>query len=468
MPVRFLFVMLVSASTLFAAPVKTVIKGELKNGSEKWIRLYEYTNLISLKTKKIAVDSIGKNKTFSFELMIEKGEVKTVFFAVERFKSYDFYVEAGKTYYLVFDSLDFMLQDEFYSPLTSAFPNLEFAIKDDPNDLNNHIMEMIIEFVRFSVYDFAEIAQTRNRPKMNEYRIKLDSLFGHITHSFFQTMLEYSFAEMELAARLKKNSDFVAQYFNDRPFQYDNPAFMNFFNVFFDKYIYTTSRKIPFRDLDLHIVQERNYKGLLDSLGKDELLVNEVVRDMVLIKNLHQMYFSAFYNRESVYNMMQDISTQSKFEKHRQIAADLLTEMNLHKKSMKAPPLIAREIDGQIFNLDSLKGMYTYVFFYTTYCRMCYAEMVVLNNLYGKYNNQVHFVSVSMDVNFLKFYYYMQDYKYPWDFVNFFKNFDIEDEWGVKIYPQAFMLDPNGNIINSNAPMPSEYLDDYFKEILKP
>lgn len=464
---RLLLILLFISQTLSAAPMKTIIQGELKNGAQRWIRVYEYTNQLTYTPRKISIDSIGKNGTFRMELQIEKGETKTIFFAVERFRSADFYIEAGKTYSLVFDSLDFSIQDELYSPLTSNFPGLIFHLPNNPDDLNNRITGFLIELMNFTDNEFSDVVRNRDSEKFETYKKRIDSLFAGVKNPFFQSLLEYSLAELQFTARLKNNAYFVAKYFNDRPFLYENPAFMNFFNVYFDKYIYTVSRRIAPADLEQHVVREPNYKALLDSLGKDSLLKNEVVRDMVLIKNLHQMYFANYLHREKIFDMMTEISRVSKFVKHRQIASALLSEMNLHVRKRKAPPLVAREADGQYFHLDSVKGMYTYVLFYTTYCRMCYPELNVLNTVYQKFSNQVYFVSVSMDVNFLKFYYFMNDYSYPWEFVNFNRNFDIEDEWGVKVYPHAFMIDPDGYIINDNAPMPSEFLETYLREILK-
>jgi hypothetical protein len=467
MLMRVLLILLLLINTLFAAPVKTIINGEIKNGGGKWVRLYEYTNQISYNTKKISADSIAKQGSFRIELLVEKGETKTVFFTVERFRSVDFYLEAGQTYNLVFDTLDFSIQDEMYSPLTSNFPKLTFHQLNNPDDLNNQISRFLNELVSFSDTEFLDVIRNRRSDGLDAFRNKIDSLFAGVKNPFFKIIVDYSFAELQFTARLRNNAYFVGTYFNDTPFQYDNPAFMNFFNVFFDKFIYTTSRKILPSDLELHIVREKNYRALLDSLGKDTLLKNEVVRDMVLIKNLHQMYFANYLHRDKIFDLMSDISQMSKFPKHRQIASALLSEMNLHGLKRKAPPLIARESDGQYFYLDSMKGTYTYLLFFTTYCRICYPELNVLNSIYPKFSNQVYFVTVSMDVNFLKFYYFMNDYKYPWEFVNFFRNFDIEDDWGVKVYPHAFMIDPDGYIINDNAPMPSEYLENYLREVLK-
>lgn len=463
-----LFILLVFTAGLQAAPLKTVIHGRVNGASEKWIRMYSYSNLITQKPVKIAQDSVGKNGFYRFEFSLQPNEVKTVYFAVERFRSFDFYVEAGKTYELNFDSLDYSIQDEYYSPLTSEFPNLIFLLPADSAELNHLIMQLTMELINFSIKDFADVVGARNISKMEEFKARLDSVFGGKGSEFLKAMIEYSYAEMEFTARLRNNAYFVRTYFADRPFLYDHPAFMYFFNVFFDKYIYATSRKISIRDLDLHIIRDRNYRALLDSLGKDTLLKSEVIRDMVLIKNLSQMYFSGFYPRDSVYLLMKDISLQSKFEKHRTIATSILTEMTLHQKEKTMPALKVREVDGDPVCIDTMKGKFIYLVFFTTYCSICYPEFTVLEDLVKKYEDNIHFIAVSMDVSFLKFYYFMQDYHYSWDFYNFSKNFDIEDQWGVQVFPHAFMINPDGIIINSNAPMPSEFLENYLGELLKP
>jgi len=462
-----LFILFLFSASLHAAPIKTVIHGKVNGASDKWIRLYSYSNLITLKPIKLAQDSVGKKGTYRFELNLEPNEVKTVYFAVERFKSYDFYVEAGKTYELNFDSLDYAVQDEYYSPLISEFPRLNFKLPSDSLELNNLIAQLTMELIGFSILDFAEVVRTRNIAKMDEFKFRLDSLFRGKGNDFFKNMVEYSFAELEFTARLKRNSYFVSKYFSKRPFLYDHPAYMFFFDVFFDKYIYSTSRKISIRDLDLNILQKRNYTALLDSLGKDTLLKGEVVRDMVLIKNLSQMYFSDFYPRDSVYLLMKDISQLSKFKKHRDIATSILTEMNLHQKEKPMSALRLRDVHGDPINIDTMRGQYIYLMFFTTYCTVCYPEFAVIETLVNKYADNIHFVSVSMDVNFLKFFYFMQDYEYSWDFYNFSKNFDIEANWDVQVLPHAYMINPKGVVINANAPMPSQYLDHYLKDLLK-
>ena len=162
-----LFILFLFSASLHAAPIKTVIHGKVNGASDKWIRLYSYSNLITLKPIKLAQDSVGKKGTYRFELNLEPNEVKTVYFAVERFKSYDFYVEAGKTYELNFDSLDYAVQDEYYSPLISEFPRLNFKLPSDSLELNNLIAQLTMELIGFSILDFAEVVRTRNIAKID-------------------------------------------------------------------------------------------------------------------------------------------------------------------------------------------------------------------------------------------------------------------------------------------------------------
>ncbi len=467
MSVHFALVFLLISTTVIASPVNTIITGEVRNAANKYIRIYEYSNFITYKPKKITQVQIDKNEKFRVELYVEKGEIKTVFFAVERFKSFDFFIEAEKNYELIFDSVDYSTQDKYYSPLNTAFPRLIFHIKNStPDDINNLTAKLLSELATYTVNDFPDVIRTRDRKRLEGFRLTLDSIFENNSNTFFAIMIDYSYAELKFLARLAGNDYFGSTYFNFSPFYYTNPAFMNFFNVFFDKYIYKISRKIQISDIELHIVKDRNYKALLDSLGKDSLLANEVIRDMVLIKNLTQMYYSKLFPLPDLYNLLFDISQQSKFLKHRKIASDILNDMHLHISKHKAPLLIAREPDMYIFNLDSMKGLFTYIFFFNTHCLPCYPEMKILNNIYNKYNKDIYFVSVSLDVDFSGYYNFVKEHKYPWDIVNFAKNFDMEEQWGVKTYPSAFMISPDGYIIDDYAPLPSENLDEYIHKLL--
>ena len=63
-----------------------------------------------------------------------------------------------------------------------------------------------------------------------------------------------------------------------------------------------------------------------------------------------------------------------------------------------APPLIARELDGKVFDLARLRGQVVMVSFWATWCSPCRGEMPVLDAFYRRYRRRgLALIALSID-----------------------------------------------------------------------
>ncbi|AJR02351.1 TlpA family protein disulfide reductase [Siansivirga zeaxanthinifaciens] len=115
---------------------------------------------------------------------------------------------------------------------------------------------------------------------------------------------------------------------------------------------------------------------------------------------------------------------------------------------------------GGTTSLDDLKGKYVYIDVWATWCGPCKAEIPFLKEVEEKYHDKnIAFVSISVDQ--------AKDHD-KWKKLivekelggiqlmadNDFKSQFIKDYF-IKGIPKFILLDPSGNIIDSNAPRPS-------------
>lgn len=457
-----LLLVLILSSNIKAQNNNTSITGYVPNAQERVIRLYTFTNFISYNPILIATDTVDSNSQFEFNLNLERNEVKTVFFALESYKSFDLFVEHGNKYVLTFDTLDYYKQDELFSPFSINQTILEYTLPIDSNELNQQIWRLTNELIFFNENQLISSIAERNIIEIESFILRIDTLFEKSKGSkFFNDFVEYALAGLKFKSGLYPRNYFVNKYFNDRPFLYYNPAFMSFFNSFFDNYINVEKLRLFSRDIYFNVQESTNYTALLDSLGKDSLLQNIVIRDMVLIKNLFQMYFNNTTIQNSIIKMLKAINLESRYKEHRFIANQLIYELtNLQKGNYKVDFNIKLK-DKTLLNLKDFKGLYTYIIFFNTRCRVGVSELFALNNFYSNLSSNFNFVSISMDVNFINFQNFMNNNNFPWTFGNFNKNYEIEDNLQIKIYPHAILIDKDGSIIDINAPLPSEMLDKY-------
>ncbi|WP_394420303.1 TlpA family protein disulfide reductase [Tenacibaculum mesophilum] len=128
-------------------------------------------------------------------------------------------------------------------------------------------------------------------------------------------------------------------------------------------------------------------------------------------------------------------------------------------KGAESPKFVNYENNaGGTTSLDDLKGKYVYIDLWATWCQPCKNEIPFLKKVEEKYHNKnIEFVSISVDRQ--------KDYE-TW------KKMIVDKELsGVQLYakedkafmdayrvsgiPRFILLDPEGKIIDSNAPRPS-------------
>lgn len=128
-------------------------------------------------------------------------------------------------------------------------------------------------------------------------------------------------------------------------------------------------------------------------------------------------------------------------------------------KGMESPKFVDYENHkGGTMSLDDLKGKYVYIDMWATWCQPCKNEIPFLKKVEEKYHDKnIEFVSISVDRE--------KDYE-TWK-----KMVTDMELTGVQLYakrdeafsgayrvnsiPRFILLDPQGNIVDANAPRPS-------------
>ncbi len=124
--------------------------------------------------------------------------------------------------------------------------------------------------------------------------------------------------------------------------------------------------------------------------------------------------------------------------------------------------------NGKNVSLDDLKGKYVYVDVWATWCGPCKREIPFLKEMDEEYHGKnIAFVSLSID---------KMEHKDKW--LKMIKDEDLkgiqilaDKDWNsefvtaynIKGIPRFILIDKEGNILDSNAPRPS---DPYLKEVL--
>ncbi|MDG1398849.1 MAG: TlpA disulfide reductase family protein [Polaribacter sp.] len=250
----------------------------------------------------------------------------------------------------------------------------------------------------------------------------------------------------------------------------DFKASEDFLNVLADL-DYTNEEDFKFSSSYAGLVSSYYSKKTQDLIKKDSLLdysitmlnvsskiENETIKNSLLY---NESKYSITYtdDLETFYNIFIKNSTNEKNNEEITKSYNALKEISKGKDSPKFTNY--ENNAGGTTSLDDLKGKYVYVDVWATWCAPCIAEIPSLKKIEKKYHNKnIEFVSLSIDNK--------KDHE-QW------KKMIVDKELGgmqlfadnnweskfiqdylIKGIPRFILLDPNGVIISSNAPRPSD------------
>jgi thiol-disulfide isomerase/thioredoxin len=243
---------------------------------------------------------------------------------------------------------------------------------------------------------------------------------------------------------------------------------MEFFNEFFKNYINDESKYINTNDLDRTINVEKSFPALLDSLGKDTILRNEVLREMVALKGLGELYYAKDYDKTAILSMLKYEKENSKFAQHIVIAENFITLFTRLAPGTLAPAFTLKDYNGLSYSLKEFnKDKYVYLFFWTKWCVPCLSEMDLIGKLITKYGTKVEFVGISADKEFMSYYNFMQNKKYDFTTLHWGNSTELLENYDVKAYPTYVLIGPDGKIVQYPAEAPSSSLDALLYDLTK-
>lgn len=139
-----------------------------------------------------------------------------------------------------------------------------------------------------------------------------------------------------------------------------------------------------------------------------------------------------------------------------EITQKLKNQIQLLEKTAVGSPITGIKMPnqfGEIVELDSIKGTYTLVDFWASWCPPCRIESVLLNNLYKEFNSKgFEIYGISLDSNKERWLKALEMDHRIWTNVSTLEGFKtpISIEYGISALPTNFIIDSKGKIIASN------------------
>ncbi len=459
-----LFILL-SFSTLVFSYNPITIKGKAPFAANQSLRIYQYDDLISYKRIIIANAKIDKAGDFSATLNLTRPTY--IMFAINFLES-ELYVEPQKEYQIHFEFLNPV--ENVAEVSAKEIPMLTIVENDDFKELNqqiNMLNNAVADFLTQN-NNFKRIYYRADKKQLDSLKMLIYGDWGRTTDSYFKTYQKYTFASYENIIYSKSADSTFIKYLNESEFFVENTAFMLFFNVFFDKYYESPTSKLPAVEFKRVINEEPSLSKILDLMGKDPILKNEIIREMVLIKVLQSAFVDDRFDYRNVVGLLYELAETTKFPDHKKMAMNVIDQLKNKLNGKQILEYSLKNVNGSTTKLSEFKDKYIYIHFFTTDCNSCVRDMFGLQKIQEEFKDSVQIVSISLDINTAKLFHFVNKYtQFNWPILSFANNFEFIEAYGLKGLPLAIFLDKSGNIIMFPAPTPEENLTQLFSIIYK-
>ncbi|HRS54565.1 MAG TPA: hypothetical protein P5250_07650, partial [Bacteroidales bacterium] len=232
---QIIFVVLYLSITI-AQP--TVISGVAYNAMGKKIHLVTYEDYISnnlLELSSTVIDTAGK---FTMEVPLSSTCYASI--QIDEYVA-DIYLKPHKKIIINIapeqydEGVAYLFQPKLLNITFSEIP---------PDDINLLIYEFNLIYDNFIHDNFKKIYYKRNFNIVDSFNLCISNKYNNINDNYFLDYVKYKMANFELITRRKSKSDIIKTYFDPENIKYNNAAYMEFFNTFFDGYFNGIAGKI--------------------------------------------------------------------------------------------------------------------------------------------------------------------------------------------------------------------------------
>ena len=381
------FLIAIILSIPFWGLTTTKIIGSAEGHSEEWVHLYEIDEFVTKSETFVQRCKTTQNNEFFFE--IENKAIKRYIIRIN--DSYtELYIQPNSSYQIIIpkESIEVI---PYFSGKEIELLFLEL----DTNDINYKILgfEAWLDDEMSSLYLLKDAEPSRFIDGVLKFKMEILEAYRKDTSSYFKTHIKYVLGKtidnINYFGGPNVSEKFLF-YIKNQEVHYDMPAYIDYFRDFY-RGVANKLSPASKRVVSLGII-EADCQLMLRGLLADSIVPSPQIAEMVALQVIEEAYPSGRVSQNSLIEITRYIQNNSKFNKHRLIARNMLLKFY---ELIAGDPIPKIEISSKIALGSNLKPQY--IHFFDPGNPKSLAETQALNTLYKKYGRKIEFISIYLN-----------------------------------------------------------------------
>lgn len=446
---------------------KVLVKGFAPSYSGKTVDFFTYRE--KQFESRINVASTKIDSTGHFSFISDCRYTQALYCETPVFTGY-FFIEPGRDYSIPLPpipppELQSIGDPFFISPLWHILP--KDSLINGLLDLNYAIRDYDIEYEPFAKkqllrYNNPELSRT----KLDSFLLARQSDIRVTDPVFYRDHITYRTALMEFMVSQYKRPLLYTKYFKDRSLPINNPAFWDFYKLYFDHYISSLTVRNEFADV-YQLMGNEQYDELTKKLKNDPVLQNDTIREFVLLNELYQGFYEKHYPLQLTLDLIDTIGRRSAFSVITQIAANLLNSITSMQPGYYPPGFTLYNVKGKEYTPESLKGKYCYIGFCSLSNLGCQKEFEYLKYQDSKHRNYLQIITIVPEKEKEEISSFVDFNSITWLVLYSKDGESLCRDYKVKAFPSFFLIDKDGKLVLSPSPLPSENFEQALFRVMR-
>jgi hypothetical protein len=435
----------------------TIVQGKVFNGQGYTLRLMAYKDQVSYERVTLKSTIVTDDGQFSIAVNIQS--LKYCWLDLE-FQQAGMFIQPGQDYTVEIELKDPSLTSSYYN--RSAGLPVKFIV-DDKDHLNQSIQDFNQIYNDF-LLNYSQSLQSRNsKQAFDNFTNAIDLRFQNNHNPFFRDYITYKTASMQLFMRIKSRDNIGLEYIAGKPVLYENPEYMDFFHLFFEKYFITGGKYFTFNKAYDMVNGNASFSDLSDSLKADPVLKDKEVRELLILDGLKDLYNISGFKRNRILALVSEASVNGSTPECRMLAANLITRLKRLQPGTPSPGFSLPGVsDNNLYTLADFNGKSIYLAFFDSGNPASQSELGLASAFYEDYKDRVAFVAISVDKDLTRLRDYLGRADLPWLVLHYDGNLDLLEDFDANTFPYFILINSKGLIVRCPAPSPSENIQKLF------
>lgn len=442
------FLFLLTSVHLCAQSVS--ISGTAKGYESNEIELFQIDDYISMRESRIATTKVDEEGRFSFA--VDVAETRKLIIQSNKNIGY-LYAQSGGVYEVNFP------KSNKYSPTTSAGTEVEMTFFNlDTNDINYKVLRFnrwVDDFLGSS-YRLISSDPVAFISRLERFRTNVKKVYEKDSLDvFFQTYVKFTIAKLDNIPSIAERNQYEKHdfYLKYSPVMYQNDAYMDYFNSFYNKLVSRLGSKM--NNAFYQSVIKSSPTLAINALGKEYTLINLKIREMAMIKALSECYFSPDFPQTNILTMLDSLGNKCLFKENEVIAKNVKYRLTHLTAGSIAPDFVLSQSGKSTKTILAYRKKYLYLHFIRPDMESAMKELPLLKEIYERYGDEVEFVTVYDASVSAKEENIQALENLPWDVFATKKGNSIWSKYEVKSFPHYCLIDREGIVVDSPALAPT-------------